>query len=530
MHAMRAFQLRQARDAGQAFNIALAAVGPSTSVLSPSSTTDALMDDDDTRDLHTDLHLIVHRILENRNTALSQIYRLPDEVLRDIFLVCTFRHPKTYVIQPEDFLGNTDPLVLSSVCRRWKIVSLGIPALWINVELSAAQWPRSLLLVHNPWHREALVQETNLLSLRSRHQAFLKRSKETPLQIRLQMETISMCDLVLQEFLKAHRDRPCPHVLQLCIGAGVGFRLEDSGTQMRSLTSSSIELLRDKVEFLCIETTCSGRESDSFALSILSAAAKALKGLSLVGLFLPTALVSTIGSLHLRYLTLEGPIRPFASALTLLSLCPALEEVVLNVDYHPGGEAVPPRIQLDLPRLRKCLLIANRGEENYFLPALRSPNPHTFKCRLCCPTYGGDPVRRNTNIQVTDALVAFGATSSRRSLRAFSTHSSHDDFFPVILAAFSSLKSLQYKVYDASGKEDQALLQRMTSQRLCPLLEEVVRNGGYTLVVIEAWETFLQQRHGHNKQLAVSPVRRLRLPPYSSFAGSVYRLAIGDVC
>ncbi|KAG2738844.1 hypothetical protein P692DRAFT_20757495, partial [Suillus brevipes Sb2] len=54
----------------------------------------------------------------------SPVHRLPTEILSEIFLLCF----------PQDQPGLA-PLLLSTVCRRWREVAVGFPKLWCMLQL-----------------------------------------------------------------------------------------------------------------------------------------------------------------------------------------------------------------------------------------------------------------------------------------------------------------------------------------------------------------------------------------------------------
>jgi len=94
----------------------------------------------------------------------SAIWRLPTEILSQIFLYCL----------PEDqYLSlrtSTEaPILLTQICRRWREVALDLPRLWCRLQLEAEPWRWMDL------DRRALL-----------YKSWIKRSRGYPLSLKLQ--------------------------------------------------------------------------------------------------------------------------------------------------------------------------------------------------------------------------------------------------------------------------------------------------------------------------------------------------------
>ncbi|KAG1868278.1 hypothetical protein DFJ58DRAFT_678728, partial [Suillus subalutaceus] len=89
----------------------------------------------------------------------SAIWRLPTEILSQIFLYCL----------PEDKefpspIRSQAPLLLTGICRRWREVAVDLPSLWCTLQLTA----------DNHWYRRARFYDS-----------WLKRSAGRPLSLTL---------------------------------------------------------------------------------------------------------------------------------------------------------------------------------------------------------------------------------------------------------------------------------------------------------------------------------------------------------
>jgi hypothetical protein len=89
----------------------------------------------------------------------SAIWRLPTEILSQIFLYCL---PQDQYMLPKPELA---PLVLTTICRRWKEVAVGFPMLWCTLQLEVDR---------DGWQQRALCYDS-----------WLKRSRGCPLSLRI---------------------------------------------------------------------------------------------------------------------------------------------------------------------------------------------------------------------------------------------------------------------------------------------------------------------------------------------------------
>ncbi|KAG2748345.1 hypothetical protein P692DRAFT_20805227 [Suillus brevipes Sb2] len=89
----------------------------------------------------------------------SGVYRLPTEVLSQIFLFCL---PQDQHLLPKPGLA---PVLLTMICRRWREVAIGFPKLWCTLQLQ---------FDHDDWQQRALCYDS-----------WLKRSRGCPLSLRI---------------------------------------------------------------------------------------------------------------------------------------------------------------------------------------------------------------------------------------------------------------------------------------------------------------------------------------------------------
>ncbi|KZO92720.1 hypothetical protein CALVIDRAFT_301773 [Calocera viscosa TUFC12733] len=429
-------QLQNALTAGNAFKIALAAVEtlhPTTGRSCHDTDADTVQILDDVKRLKNDLQSLMQQINETRNVLLSPIYRLHDDVLQDIFLMCTVVQPWKLVMQPEVVAQDTmDSISIAQVSRRWRNVALRSPAMWTNIELGPITWPQTLLS-ENPWHPGVLEEEGLRLQNWSRNETFLERSKKAALYIKLEYRG-PLEEQVSDLFSKANEHRTGPRFVQLDRD-----RLHPMDTNGTPRTFRCLEAVRDRAEYLSIDSSHQSGDFYSFVRSIICTPLSILEGLRLEGFHLPTKLMPESEYLNCRFLRLDW--MTTTSALRLLSACPRLQEMVICVE-NSGRHLEDVHISVvELPSLRECSIKGKGGDFERLLIAIRAPTLHTLKCqaRIWAETSSKEN-RRQDYEQISTTLRSFASTSGY-SLQALSLTNLPLRFFPEILAVFPSLRS-----------------------------------------------------------------------------------------
>ncbi|KAG2070915.1 hypothetical protein BDR04DRAFT_1118035 [Suillus decipiens] len=97
------------------------------------------------------------------NTVRTTIHDLPTEILSEVFLYCL---PQCEYLFPASGLA---PILLTTICRRWRQVAVGFPRLWCNLQLNIKK---------DDWQRRSPCYNT-----------WLSRSRGCPLSLRLNCHT-----------------------------------------------------------------------------------------------------------------------------------------------------------------------------------------------------------------------------------------------------------------------------------------------------------------------------------------------------
>ncbi|KAG1874366.1 hypothetical protein F4604DRAFT_740614 [Suillus subluteus] len=95
---------------------------------------------------------IMHSNISHRGFS-SPIWRLPTEILAQIFLYCI---PEDGNWTPAPYLA---PVLLTTVCRRWREVAVDMPSLWHRLRLEAG---------HGDWQQRAFCYDSCLKRSRGR--------------------------------------------------------------------------------------------------------------------------------------------------------------------------------------------------------------------------------------------------------------------------------------------------------------------------------------------------------------------------
>ncbi|KAG1813986.1 uncharacterized protein BJ212DRAFT_1482334 [Suillus subaureus] len=109
----------------------------------------------------------------SRTNFSSPIWRLPTEILSEIFLYCL----------PEDeylvYAATQAPMLLTRICRRWREIAVDLPVLWCRLQLEFwyEDWQERAFR-HDDWQTRAFGYDS-----------WLKRSRGYPLSLRLECGT-----------------------------------------------------------------------------------------------------------------------------------------------------------------------------------------------------------------------------------------------------------------------------------------------------------------------------------------------------
>ncbi|KAG2037882.1 hypothetical protein BDR03DRAFT_955769 [Suillus americanus] len=124
-----------------------------------------------------DIHTLQQQLFEQKNKIIksinlhkrlvSPLWRLPTEVLSQIFCHCLPQIPKLDELQPPSTL--TAPMLLTKICRQWREIAVGMPSLWcmLSVKVDDRNWQQAAFF-YNTWLKRARGRP---LSLRLRFYA-----------------------------------------------------------------------------------------------------------------------------------------------------------------------------------------------------------------------------------------------------------------------------------------------------------------------------------------------------------------------
>ncbi|KZO92685.1 hypothetical protein CALVIDRAFT_540766 [Calocera viscosa TUFC12733] len=98
-------------------------------------------------DLEDAMQSVLRDVDELRNRLLSPSTRLHDELLQEVFLHCSNSMVRRYPHQHA--WKKFDPVLLTSICRRWRTVALNTATLWaeLSIESNSDAYGRC----ENPW-------------------------------------------------------------------------------------------------------------------------------------------------------------------------------------------------------------------------------------------------------------------------------------------------------------------------------------------------------------------------------------------
>ncbi|KZT54038.1 hypothetical protein CALCODRAFT_519664 [Calocera cornea HHB12733] len=328
--------------------------------------------------LESKLHRRVQRINERRNDALAPVSRLPDDVLRYIFSVPSAEGwPKW---------GQFSVLV-SHICRRWRVVALDTPRMWASVRYSSRlsdpfstmydephAWrpPRNVSVSHRDLTHPFWDQKGHDATVH-KDSTFLARSKSARLDVELNIfEYPDLEASTVEGYLRRHRYRAGDVSLSVAkYSTGslkkVMSRLAEDKPmlQLRKLRISSRPLLAQ-----IFDTSM----TDLFSYTMPQLHEVHLSNMPLPASFDPTyRLLSACKKLTLHASQESG----FSSdkMTALLAGCPDLIEfrLVLDRPIIDSSQASPSRERFVLPKLRFYSACTARWGADIAFSLLRTP-------------------------------------------------------------------------------------------------------------------------------------------------------------
>ncbi|KAG1771868.1 hypothetical protein EV702DRAFT_633086 [Suillus placidus] len=217
----------------------------------------------------------------------SAFWRLPTEILAQIFLYCI---PETEHWTPAPYLA---PMLLTTVCQRWREVAVDMPDLWRRLRLEVGE---------GDWQQRAFCLDS-----------YLKRSRGRQLSLTLEYHTNDWTEL--RSLLQPYVDQISSLTLEFFSGAG-------------ALVMSDFRALEE----LDIYTQGSGSE-----LAVTQSIAQLppnLRSLQLMGLWFDPEMLSGFNPLAWAGLTeLEIVVDGLDSFPRLLRLCPNLSSLTMIVIF-----------------------------------------------------------------------------------------------------------------------------------------------------------------------------------------------------
>ncbi|KZO96785.1 hypothetical protein CALVIDRAFT_527113 [Calocera viscosa TUFC12733] len=290
-------------------------------------------------ELESTLQRHLQEVNEKRNYALSPVSRLPDDVLRLIFL---------YMVDPEpdrdDHRSYIDYIFvegISRVSRRWRAVVLDTATLWADVSFADPKYLADTDSdpIH-PWYGSAKVLTRT--AVRN-----LERSKLALLRVSMDVPAEPSVPAMVREYMRTCSGR----VGELTLTVGREARLLDAIVPCIAQTAGVLRRFRFSVEDALYDVD--GREAVE---QLLALHFPSLVDVRLTSIPLPLRhrqeYTALLGCRHLR-LTIKHPLQfHLPQLLALLKCTPVLED--LYVTLMTFQDAAPPELEerLLLPELR----------------------------------------------------------------------------------------------------------------------------------------------------------------------------------
>ncbi|KZT51019.1 hypothetical protein CALCODRAFT_155001 [Calocera cornea HHB12733] len=290
--------------------------------------------------------------------------RLPDEVLRNIFLYCHDAHAYQPSSDQHHFSEwkKFDVQILTHVCRRWRAIALDQGYVWTEIVLRSIS--KSKECRKNLWYTLLPPSHLDCLLEGSHHSVFLNRSKHNALNLSFDVHVHENFNPSMYAFRQLLAD-----------GRRIGRINIKSDTTHDEVLRQCFALIPETLEWLTV-----GRNSRMFightppimnGADILSRPWLELYSLKLAGVELPLHSSSPYLPLpRLRHLELavtelsEGTLDVLYLYNTTLEL--------LTLRCSGQTQLLPPHLFVPLPRLQHLTLAGDRNSLLELLPCLRT--------------------------------------------------------------------------------------------------------------------------------------------------------------
>ncbi|KZO92695.1 hypothetical protein CALVIDRAFT_540775 [Calocera viscosa TUFC12733] len=505
---IHAAQLQEAVDAARLLVDKLSAVPPRRSIRS------LLHQNDDHHmtvqaiyDLEDTMKSLLRNVNELRNRLLSPSTRLHDELLQEIFLYCSNsmvrRHPHQHAWK------QFDPVILTSVCRRWRTVALNTAAVWanLNIEPSSGVYDPS----ENPWRVLSGDGDVDFHIHRDdRYRVFLERSKQAGLGLNL-----NLLNLPISNSHQLLTDE----VRQLGTKCGGIDRLYlQTLTSRDEIALESLKLVQQTVRYLKIMRGSTGRSpaAETHAMngdSIFSNEWPRLQSLSLHAIGIPSRPpLPYVPLRHLRKLDLfVYPTTTDAGILNVLQLCnKTLEELVIQCSWSVEGSSVPQMTRF--PRLQRLKLNGYRHNltvllQHIWAPSLTKLELHPYAIQTDGQQPDSTPFLAKLSKFVQESQCRLEVVSLTEIPRSAWKEIVESTAAPTICSV----------LYGGSRVDDLVLHQGLldllkTDLHRLANLEELISTEPQSSLQLQNMLEFVQSRHPlHNRGAPVKPIRRVSI-------------------
>ncbi|KZO96774.1 hypothetical protein CALVIDRAFT_536699 [Calocera viscosa TUFC12733] len=289
-------------------------------------------------ELESTLQRHLQEVNEKRNDALAPVSRLPDDVLRIIFLHMVDIHRDDY----RSYVHYVFVKDLSSVSRRWRAIALDTANLWTGVSFAEPKYlaDADSNPIH-PWYGSAKVLSRTVV-------CNLERSKLALLRVGMNVPAEASVPAMVREYMRTCSGR----VGELTVTVqGQDARLLDAIVPCVAQTAGVLRRFRFRVEDAINGVDGRGAVEQFLALNLPSLVEIRLRSVPLP-LKHRQEYTALLGCRQLHF-TIKHPLQfHFPQLVALLRCTPALEE--LHVDLMVYQDTAPLELEerLVLPELR----------------------------------------------------------------------------------------------------------------------------------------------------------------------------------
>ncbi|KAJ7181512.1 hypothetical protein C8R43DRAFT_969406 [Mycena crocata] len=286
---------------------------------------------------------------------LSPVRRLPEDILRSIFVAClpSTRNPA--------LSGSESPLLLSQICSFWRKIALSTPRLWASIHI-------------------VVPNQTKLTQLRNQVGQWLNRSGIVPLSISMVFSQACEADCDISPLLSA-----LVAVSRRWKDVQIALPNHDPSSPLLSVSAADVPLLQS-FTITALDRSLANPSANWRSMAFLGTTS--LRSVTLPATNSCRDIPVTWGCLTRLKITGSREFLAYPIAIAILQQCPLLHTCDLTItDTRPDDDALLPALHpqsftlANLSHLGLSITEHNHTERPVSFSHIAMPNLRSFHCQ-----------------------------------------------------------------------------------------------------------------------------------------------------